>query len=251
MHPTDGRARHVLEAISSRRAIRAFRPDPVPHAAIRQILDAAARAPSGSNIQPWQVVVVTGEALRLLGTELVRLSLSGEAGETEYAYYPRQWREPYLARRRKVGWALYGSLGIERGQTDRMARQHARNFCFFDAPVGLIFTLDRDMEQGSWLDLGMFVQNVMIAACGLGLDTCPQAAFCSYHQLISKRLSIPADRQIVMGMALGYADPRAPENNFETEREPVEQFARFIDTLHSNEGRNGPRVSDCPDAQIT
>lgn len=227
---TARQADHVLEAIRSRRSIRAFRPDPVPRETIGRILEVAARAPSGSNIQPWQVVVVTGEALRRLGEELVGLSLSGEQGEAEYAYYPRQWREPYLARRRKVGWALYGSLGIERGQTDRMAAQHARNFCFFDAPVGLFFTLDRDMEQGSWLDLGMFVQNVMIAARGLGLDTCPQAAFCSYHALISRRLEIPADRQIITGMALGYADLSAPENNFETERVPVEQFTRFIDT---------------------
>lgn len=227
---TARQADHVLEAIRSRRSIRAFRPDPVPRETIGRILEVAARAPSGSNIQPWQVVVVTGEALRRLGEELVGLSLSGEQGEAEYAYYPRQWREPYLARRRKVGWALYGSLGIERGETDRMAAQHARNFCFFDAPVGLFFTLDRDMEQGSWLDLGMFVQNVMIAARGLGLDTCPQAAFCSYHALISRRLEIPADRQIITGMALGYADLSAPENNFETERVPVEQFTRFIDT---------------------
>lgn len=227
----DGGAQAVFDAIRSRRAIRAFLPDPIPRETVRLILDTAARAPSGSNIQPWQVVVVTGGALRQLGDELAGLSLSGEAGEVEYAYYPRTWREPYLARRRKVGWALYASLGIERGQTGRMAAQHARNFRFFDAPVGLFLTLDRDMEQGSWLDLGMFAQNVMIAARGLGLDTCPQVAFCAYHRVIAARLAIPADRQVVMAMALGRADPDAPENRFETEREPVEQFSRFIDTL--------------------
>jgi len=219
----------VLAAIRSRRAIRAFLPDPIPRETITRILDVAARAPSGSNIQPWQVIVVTGAPLRRLGEELHGLSLAGEKGKAEYAYYPRQWREPYLARRRKVGWALYDSLGIARGQSERMAAQHARNFRFFDAPVGMFFTLDRDMEYGSWLDLGMFVQNVMIAARGLGLDTCPQAAFCPYHAIISDRLSIPADRQLIMGMALGRADPNTPENRFETEREPAESFARFID----------------------
>ena len=221
----------VLEAIRSRRSIRAFRPDPVAPEIIRQILDTAARAPSGSNIQPWQVVVVTGEALAKLGDELASLSLAGDQGENEYAYYPRKWRDPYLTRRRTVGWALYGSLGIERGQKERMAVQHARNFRFFDAPVGLFFTLDRDMEPGSWLDLGMFVQNVMIAARGLGLDTCPQAAFCSYHRQICARLAIPDDRQLIMGMALGHAETSAPENRFETEREPVDGFTRFVDTL--------------------
>lgn len=227
----DSRAAIVLEAIRSRRSIRAFRPDPVAPETVRQILDTAARAPSGSNIQPWQVIVVTGEALAKLGDELAALSLSGDAGEKEYNYYPREWRDPYLTRRRAVGWALYGSLGIERGQTDRMAAQHARNFRFFDAPVGLFFTLDRDMEPGSWLDLGMFVQNVMIAARGLGLDTCPQAAFCSYHRQIGAMLAIPDDRQLIMGMALGHAETTAPENRFETDREPVEEFTRFVDTL--------------------
>lgn len=225
-------ASDVLKAIRSRRSIRAFLPDPIPQATITRLLETAARAPSGSNIQPWQVIVVTGAPLRRLGEELVRRFLAGEEGEAEYAYYPRQWREPYLARRRKVGWALYGSLGIARGQNDRMAAQHARNFRFFDAPVGMFFTLDRDMEKGSWLDLGMFVQNVMIAARGLGLDTCPQAAFCPYHRVISQQLSIPADRQVILGMALGRAAPMASENMFETEREPVEGFARFIGDAH-------------------
>lgn len=219
----------VLAAIRSRRAIRAFLPDPVSRAQVDQILETAARAPSGSNIQPWQVVVVGGPALLALGKELSALSLSGDAGEAEYSHYPQPLRDPYLTRRRQVGWALYGTLGIARGNTERMAAQHARNFRFFDAPVGLFFTMDRDMELGSWLDLGMFVQNVMIAAQGLGLDTCPQAAFASYHRVIAERLAIPADRQLVMGMALGHADRSAPENLFQTEREPVESFTRFID----------------------
>lgn len=221
----------VLKAIRSRRSVRAFLPDSVPLETVEQILDTAARAPSGSNIQPWQVIAVTGPALETLRNELVETCLSGDPGKTEYAYYPREWRNPYLARRRAVGWTLYGSLGIERGQSERMAAQHARNFRFFDAPVGLFFTLDRDMEPGSWLDLGMFAQNVMIAARGFGLHTCPQAAFCAYHKIIADRLAIPPDRQLIMGMALGHADTSAPENLFETEREPARGFTRFIDAL--------------------
>lgn len=221
----------VLEVIRSRRSIRAFRPDTVPRAEIELILETAARAPSGSNIQPWQVMVLTGSALKDLSKELVAALLSGDLGQEEYAYYPKQWREPYLARRRKVGWDLYSSLGIQRGQSERMAAQHARNFRFFDAPVGMLFLMDRDMEQGSWLDLGMFAQNVMVAARAMGLDTCPQAAFSAYHGRIEKKLSIPSSQQLIFGMSLGYADMSAPENLFQTEREPVEAFARFIDTL--------------------
>lgn len=221
----------VLAAIESRRSIRAFLPDLVPEATIRRIIEAAARAPSGSNIQPWQVIVLTGEALTRFGTTLEEQELSGAARQAEYHYYPREWREPYLARRRKVGWDLYAALGIEKGQRSAMMHQHARNMRFFGAPVGLIFTMDRDMEIGSWLDLGMFLQNIMIAARAFGLDTCPQAAFASQPALIAQLLSIPEDRQVICGMALGHADATAPENLFPTEREPADSFTRFVTEL--------------------
>ncbi|MFS8037128.1 nitroreductase [Xanthobacter sp. AM11] len=219
------------EAILSRRSVRAFLPQAVPDDLVARILTLAARAPSGSNIQPWQVLVLRGAPLAALGRELHAHALAGDPGSEGYAYYPRRWREPYLARRRKVGWDLYGSLGIVRGDTARTAAQNARNFLFFDAPVGLFFTIDRDMERGSWLDYGMFLQNIMIAARGLGLDTCPQAAFNSYGHIIAERLAIPAERMLVCGMALGYADPAAPENNFSTEREPLDAFVQFVDGL--------------------
>jgi len=221
----------VLEAIEGRRSVRAFLPAEIPIETIERILTAAARAPSGSNIQPWQVIVLTGEALQTFGATLEAHELAGGAGDPEYHYYPRAWREPYLARRRDVGWALYASLGIERGQKQAMASQNARNLRFFGAPVGLIFTLDRDMEIGSWLDLGMFLQNIMIAARAFGLDTCPQAAFSRYPGLIAGLLSIPAERQVICGMALGVADTTAPENRFPVPREPVRSFTRFVTTL--------------------
>lgn len=221
----------VLEAIEGRRSIRAFCPTEVNDETIARILTAAARAPSGSNIQPWQVIVLKGEALHTFGATLEAHELSGGAGDPEYHYYPREWREPYLARRREVGWALYASLGIERGQKQAMACQNARNLRFFGAPVGLIFTLDRDMEIGSWLDLGMFMQNIMIAARAFGLDTCPQAAFARYPGLIADLLSIPAERQVICGMALGLADTAAPENRFPVPRVAVPSFTRFVTTL--------------------
>lgn len=221
----------VLNAVEGRRSIRAFRQDPVSGDIVHRILSAASRAPSGSNIQPWQVIVLTGDALDKFGATLEAHELSGGTADPEYHYYPHAWREPYLARRREVGWGLYASLGIERGQKEAMARQSARNLCFFGAPVGMIFTMDRDMEIGSWLDLGMFLQNIMIVARAFGLETCPQAAFARYPGAISGLLSIPADRQVICGMALGYADPEAPENRFPVSRVPVADFTRFVTTL--------------------
>lgn len=218
----------VLEAIRSRRSVRAYLPREVPGEMIREILAAATRTPSGSNIQPWKVAVVTGAPLKALGDELSARYLAGEVEGREYDYYPRSWREPYLARRRATGWGLYSALGIEKGQTDRMAAQHARNYRFFDAPVGIFFLLDRDMEIGSWLDLGMFIQNIMIAARGLGLHSCPQAAFADFPRLIPRFLGLPEDLQLVCGMALGYEDPAAPENAFTPARIAPEDFVTWV-----------------------
>lgn len=221
----------VFRAVTGRRSIRAFLPDPVPRDRVEAILQAAARAPSGTNIQPWQVIVLTGPALQQFGARLSALALAGAPPEREYAYYPRQWREPYLARRRKVGWDLYSALGITRGNRAATARQHALNYSFFGAPVGMIFTMDRDMEIGSWLDLGMFLQNIMICARAIGLDTCAQAAFAQYAATVAELLAIPTERQVICGMALGRADETAPVNGFETEREDVHSFTRFVETL--------------------
>ena len=149
------------------------------------------------------------------------------AHREEYDYYPTEWRSPYIDRRRKIGWDLYGLLGIAKTDRARMHAQHGRNYAFFDAPVGLIFTIDRVMKQGSWLDYGMFLQNVMLAARARGLDTCPQAAFTQFHRIIAQQLGLGADEMVVCGMSLGFADPAAIENTLVTERDPVEAFARF------------------------
>jgi len=217
----------VEAAITSRRSIRAFLPKPVPQADIEHLLNIAARAPSGSNIQPWKVHALTGAPLKQLCDALMAEHASGVTPESEYQYYPRKFFEPYHGRRRKVGWDLYALLGIAKGEAERMRAQHGRNLVFFDAPVGLIFTIHRDLEQGSWLDYGMFLQNVMVAARGMGLDTCPQAAFMPYHRTIQAMLAIPAEEMLVCGMALGYADPAAVENSLETERAPAREFTSF------------------------
>lgn len=152
----------------------------------------------------------------------------GEEGwKRGYEYYPTKWREPYLGRRRKLGWDLYGLLGIGKGEREKTKQQHARNFRFFDAPVALIFVIDDDLETGSWLDYGMFLQSVMLAARGFGLDTCPQAAIAGAHEVLRRHLPIAENEIVVCGMSLGYARGDAAENALVTEREPVCGFARF------------------------
>jgi nitroreductase len=230
--PSPAETAAVDAAITSRRSVRAFLPTPVPRETVEAILAVAARAPSGTNTQPWRVHVLTGTARETLSRRILAAydDPAERARHTEeYAYYPTEWRSPYVDRRRKVGWDLYALLGIGKADKARMHAQHGRNYRFFDAPVGLIFTIDRVMQQGSWLDYGMFLQNVMVAARARGLDTCPQAAFTQYHRVIAEVLELPAHEMVVCGMSLGHADPAAPENTLVTEREPVAGFVTFRD----------------------
>ena len=228
--PTPSDTAAVDTAITSRRSIRAFLPTPVSPETIEQILAVASRAPSGTNTQPWRVHVLTGQARQRLSAR-IRAAYDNPQERAqhseEYAYYPTEWRAPYIDRRRKVGWDLYGLLGIGKADKARMHAQHGRNYDFFGAPVGMIFTIDRVMQQGSWLDYGMFLQNVMVAARARGLDTCPQAAFTQFHRVIAAELGLLPDEMVVCGMALGHADPDAVENRLVTEREPVAGFTRF------------------------
>lgn len=222
----------VDAAITTRRAVRAFLPTPVPRAVVEQILAVAARAPSGTNTQPWRVHVLTGgakarltAAIRAAYDDPVELAMHTEP----YHYYPLEWRSPYIDRRRKLGWDLYTLLGIAKGDKERMHEQHGRNYAFFDAPVGMIFTIDNVLQQGSWLDYGTFLQSIMVAARGRGLHTCPQQAFTQFHRIIAGQLGLRDDETVVCGMALGHADPDAPEYRFVTEREPLSEFVRFVE----------------------
>ena len=226
-----GPAAVVDAAIVSRRAIRAFLPEPIPQSVLEDILRVASRAPSGTNTQPWNVHVLTGPALHRLTLAILAVYDDPEQlalHKDEYSYYPQKWVEPYASRRRKIGADLYGLLGIGRADTQKIRAQWARNYHFFDAPVGLIFSIDRALAQGSWLDYGMFLENVMVAARARGLDTCPQAAFLQFHQLIREQLGISAEFMIVCGMSLGRADMSRPENALVTERRPIEEFVHFV-----------------------
>ncbi|MEW6633795.1 MAG: nitroreductase [Pseudomonadota bacterium] len=220
----------VDEAILSRRSVRAFLPDMVDDETIRAILAVAARAPSGTNMQPWRVYVTKGDVKQRISDAILNSGIRAEKAEwDEYRYYPDQFFEPYLTRRRANGFGLYGALGIGRREVDKMRAQHDRNFIFFDAPVGMIFTVDRRLNQGSWIDYGMFLQNIMVAARGRGLHTCPQAAFAPYHKQIRPVLGIPDEEIVVCGMALGYEDTSKPENEFRTDRAPLGDWVTFAE----------------------
>jgi nitroreductase len=217
----------VVRAIEGRMSVRGFLDRPVDRGIVERLLALAARAPSGSNIQPWKAHVVTGAALARLTTALSAAHFAGEPEAREYEYYPLTWRAPYLDRRRRVGWQLYELTGVARGDREASLRQRGRNYSFFGAPVGLVFTIDRDLEQGSWIDYGMFLQTLMIAARAAGLDTCPQAAIASYPGIVRRELGVGGDEMVVCGMALGHRDPDEPANALRSERAPVAEFTTF------------------------
>lgn len=219
----------VEEAILSRRSIRAFTDQPVERAKIEKVLDLSQRAPSGTNTQPWHCYVCTGEVRDAISRDVMELVSRGDARKYEdYDYYPPTWNDVHRDRRRGVGWSLYGLLGIEKGDRERTAAQSMRNFAFFDAPVGLFFTVDAYLKRGSWFDAGLYMQTVMLAARGEGLHTCPQAAWISFQEPIFRHLSIPDDQVLVSGMAMGYEDTTAIENTLVSEREDVANVVHYV-----------------------
>ena len=213
--------------IASRRSMRRFLSKEVSKETVAELLELGAKAPSSTNVQPWKVYALTGEAKAAFSKAILAKFDSGEQEPREFHSYPKEWEEPWLSRRRKVGKSLYVSLGIPKGDKEGMKRQTARNFLFFDAPVGLIFTMDKRFGTGMFLDIGMFMCNVMIAARVRGLDTCPQACFADYPDTIRTALGIGQNEMIACGMALGYSDSSAPENSFRTDRESVDSFTDF------------------------
>ncbi len=227
MPPLDPKTVPVLDAITGRKSVRRFLPDPVPEETVRKILEVSARAPSGTNSQPWLVHVTMGEAHARVSREVLAAAKAGERKE-EYEYSPHPWFEPYISRRRKVGYDLYALYGIKKEDMPARTAAALRNFEFFGAPVGLFFSMDRRLLYGSWLDCGMFMQNVMVAARAFGLETCPQEAWCSYGPAVRRALGIPDDQVLMSGMSLGYEDKSAPENKLVTVREPLENFVTFL-----------------------
>ncbi|MBI5278299.1 MAG: nitroreductase [Burkholderiales bacterium] len=219
-------------AITSRRSVRAFLPTPVPRRTVEDILEVASRAPSGTNIQPWKVYVLGGEAKAALSRKILDVYNDPAAlaqHSDEVSSHPTEWVSPYIDRRRKVGWDMYKLLGIAKGDHAEMHAQRGRNYDFFDAPVGLIFTIDRIMARASWLDYGMFLANVMIAARARGLHTCPQGAFLRFHRVVMEHIGAPAGETLVCGMSMGHEDASAPVNALVSERAPVADFAKFIE----------------------
>ena len=233
---SEARANAVDEAIESRQSMREFLPKPVAKKTIAHILEVASRAPSGTNTQPWKTYVLQGASRDALVDKVVAAhdalradpSLASQYRE-EYDYYPEKWVSPYIDRRRENGWGLYGLLGITKGDKDKMHAQHQRNYRFFDAPVGLMFTMDKVMGRGSLVDYGMFLQNIMVAARGHGLHTCPQAAWNGFASIILPHIGAGPDEMLVCGMALGYADETAHVNTFRTPRVPAAEFTTWLE----------------------
>ena len=219
----------VLEAMRGRKSTRAYLDKPVARATVEAILDAARWAPSGVDSQPWKVAVVSGTTKERISSDLLAARTAKQPENPDYAYYPSEWQEPYKSRRKATGLALYAALKI--GKDDPQARMKAwnNNYRFFGAPVGLLFFVDRALAQGAWVDMGMFIENVMLAARGHGLDTCPQAALAEYPDIVRGILNFPNTHALVCGMALGYADHAHPVNNYRTERASVSAFTTWHD----------------------
>ena len=225
----------IQQAMDSRMSARAFTQQAVSQEVITDILHLASRAPSGTNTQPWKVYVLQGESRNSLVTKVcaahdeIRAHPEKAADYREaYDYYPEKWVSPYIDRRRENGWSLYGLLGIGKADKDKMHLQHQRNYKFFDAPVGLMFTLDKVMGRGSLVDYGMFLQSVMLAARAHGLQTCPQAAWNGFATIILPHIGAGPDEMLVCGMALGYADDKDIVNTFRTPRETVASFTHWL-----------------------
>jgi nitroreductase len=225
----------IDQIIQSRHSTRAYLPKPVPKELITELLDVSARAPSGSNTQPWKVYVLQGSAksrveqkVCALHDELFVNPKKIEDYKLEWNYYPRNWVSPFIDRRRENGWGLYTLLGIQKGEKEKMHQQHRKNFEFFGAPVGLFFTAHRSLEMGSMLDYGMFMQNVMLAAKGRGLDTCAQAAWNTFSEVIMSEIGASEDEKFICGMSLGWSDDSDKVNTFKTPRVSAEEFTHWL-----------------------
>ena len=220
---------NIIQALENRKSTRAFLSKNVSREQITRILKAAGHAPSGTNAQPWEVAVVTGKTRKDLTTALVEKFETDGLGEMDYNYYPAKWKEPFKRRRVTCGAALYSALKIERRDKAKRLEQWVANYRGFDAPVLFFFFLDNIMEKGSFLDYGMFIQSVMLAAVEEGLATCAQAALGQHPDLIKTKLGYGPDYTLLCGMALGYEDTEAPQNNYRTSREEVEVFTQFFE----------------------
>jgi nitroreductase len=219
---------NVIKALEQRKSTRAFLSKEVEQEKINTILNAARHAPSGTNTQPWQVAVVTGEAKIKLQTKLEEAFRAGDKGKADYPYYPDEWQQPYASRRKECGLLMYKTLGIRREDKERQINQWAANYRAFDAPVLFLFFMDDVMQTGSYIDYGMFLQSVMLVAVDQGLASCPQASIADYPEIIKAELAYPEETVLLCGMALGYEDKDALVNSYRTSREDVDSFTRYF-----------------------
>jgi len=220
---------NVSDALLRRKSTRAFTDEEVSFETLQKILDVARHAPSGVNTQPWQVAVVSGDKKESLCSLMEGQFRNNIKGKMDYSYYPDEWIDPYRARRKSCGLQMYSTLSIGRDEKQRQLDQWAANYRAFDAPVALFFFLDPIMSAGSYLDYGMFLQSIMLAAVEEGLATCPQAALGEYPELVKRELGYPLDSILIGGMAVGYEDKEALINSYRTDRLAVDEFARFFD----------------------
>jgi nitroreductase len=219
---------NIIKALEQRKSTRAFLGKEVEQEKINTILNSARHAPSGTNTQPWQVAVVTGEAKIKLQTKIEEAFRAGDKGNADYTYYPDEWQQPYASRRKECGLLMYKTLGITREDKERQINQWAANYRAFDAPVLLLFFMDDVMQTGSYIDYGMFLQSVMLVAVDQGLATCPQASIADYPEIIKAELGYPEETVLLCGMALGYEDKAALVNSYRTSREDVDAFTRYF-----------------------
>jgi nitroreductase len=220
---------NIFETLKKRKSVRAYLDQPVEKEKINIILDAARYSPSGVNTQPWQVAVIMGKTKKRLQNKIETAFRTGNKGKADYSYYPTKWIEPYKSRRKESGLLMYQTLQIDRNDTQRQIDQWAANYRAFDAPVMLLFFMDDQMQTGSYIDYGMFIQSVMLAAVDLGLATCPQASIADYPEIIKSELGYPNNKILLCGMALGYEDNKAVINSYRTTRENVESFTEYFD----------------------
>lgn len=220
---------NVHDALAARKSVRAFLDNPLSRDVVSRVLDSARNSPSGVNTQPWQVAAVMGEKKEALQKMIEDAFNRGEKPQMDYQYYPLKWSEPYKTRRFQCGLQLYAALEIKREEKERRREQWIANYRAFDAPVMLYFFMDQGMETGSFMDYGMFLQSVMLAAVQEGLATCPQAALGEYPKIVKDVLGYPEDSILICGMALGYEDTTAKVNSYRTTREPVDTFTKFFE----------------------
>ena len=219
----------VSEAVNSRRSMRVFKPDPVAKADIEWIIENANRSASNGNLQPWKLYVTMGAARKRLSSAILKAMDDGDNGPgAEYNVYPQEMTPVYDARRKLVGKQLYTLLGVPRGDAAGMLKQFRKNYEFFDAPVGMILSVEKRMGNGQWIDCGIFLDQLMLLAREKGLHTCPQAAFSRYQHVVRRELEIPKDQTVICGLALGYADPDVVPNSLITDRAPIQDFTTWF-----------------------